>query len=161
MQKIFGQCAKTILKSFFRRKILHKCSLWTQENSVDTQPKNCCLKVEKFNLNVCGFDNPVEQVRRKAESFLQKVGKWSRDFLQKTTSPQKVPMVLHNKVLKTLSNNFGGKIKIFFSRSEKDEKDLLTFRKQFWQSCPTVLARNLQVSASGSENDEEHFLIKK
>ena len=42
----------------------------------------------------CGFDNPVEQVRRKAESFLLKVGKWSRDFLQKTTSPQKVPMVL-------------------------------------------------------------------
>ena len=74
-KKRLVQCPKTVKKQFF-------------PDSNDS-PQNV------FYGHVdCGFDNPVEQVRRKAESFLLKVGKWSRDFLQKTTSPQKVPMVL-------------------------------------------------------------------
>ena len=48
-------------------------------------------------------------------------------------------MVLHNKVLKTLSNNFGGKIKIFF-------QDPKRMKKTYWHL------------ESSSDNPAQQFL---
>ena len=50
--------------------------------------------------------------------------------------------------------------KTYFEGKINPEIFQLTRRKQFWQSCLTFLARWLQISASGSKIDEEHFFHK-
>ena len=93
IREFFGRRPKMIIKTVFRGKILHKISIWTRENSVESPAEGFLPEVGKvypqcpkglkkhFYQNqiflqkcsyvnvVCPIDNPAEQARKKPKTF--------------------------------------------------------------------------------------------